>query len=125
MSMFSVVAKKVANYNDNKSIGSKFRRKRLEMFIPLINKVFEEYGQVNIIDIGGTKTYWNIIEPSMLDEKNINITLVNMPGTNLPTDEKHFSYIEADACDLSTFEDESFHIAHSNSVVEHVGDWRR
>jgi hypothetical protein len=33
--------------------------------------------------------------------------------------------IEADGCDLGSLADLPFQIAHSNSVIEHVGDWER
>jgi len=125
MSVFSALANTVANYSDNKSMGSKLRRKRLELFIPLIDTAFEKNGAVNILDVGGTNMYWNNIDSSILDEKNVHITLVNLPGMMQQADEKHFTYIEADACDLSMIEDKAYHIAHSNSVVEHVGDWSR
>src|SRR5690606_18813309 len=34
-------------------------------------------------------------------------------------------YFKADACNLADIVDQSFDIAHSNSVVEHVGEWER
>ena len=125
MSVFSAIANTVANYSDSNSLGSKLRRRRLELLVPLIDAAYEKNGAVNILDIGGTNVYWNNIDPSILDGRNVHITLVNLPGTALHSDDKYFSYIEADGCDLSMIEDESYHIAHSNSVVEHVGDWSR
>ncbi len=55
----------------------------------------------------------------------MNITIVNLPGIVKPNDHGLFKFVEADGCDLSRFDDKSFHIAHSNSVVEHVGDCER
>jgi hypothetical protein len=34
-----------------------------------------------------------------------------------------FTYATGDGCNLSEFKDHAFHIAHSNSVIEHVGSW--
>ncbi|MDR0614397.1 MAG: hypothetical protein LBF82_00260, partial [Lactobacillales bacterium] len=34
-----------------------------------------------------------------------------------------FTLVYGDGCNLSEFSDHSFHIAHSNSVIEHVGNW--
>lgn len=125
MSLSSKVTKKITDYSDKKSLGSKLRRKRLEFFLPLIDASFENNGAVKIIDIGGTKEYWNIVDCSYLEEKKIHITLVNLPGSTLPPDEKHFSYVVGNGCDLSMVEDKEYHIAHSNSVIEHVGDWSK
>jgi len=38
-------------------------------------------------------------------------------------DDDTFNFVKADACDLSLFRNNSFDITHSNSVIEHVGDW--
>jgi hypothetical protein len=43
-----------------------------------------------------------------------------------PANDACFSFVAADGCDMrERFADRSFHIVHSNSVIEHVGDWRR
>ncbi len=92
----------------------------------MINKLYNKYGKVSILDVGGTRIYWNLIGDKFLTEKNVTVTLVNLPGTFTdPKNDNLFTYIETDACDLSQFDDKSFNIAHSNSVIEHVGSWKR
>ncbi len=50
---------------------------------------------------------------------------MNVPGSSLPANHGRFEFCHADGCNLSEIQDNSFHIAHSNSVIEHVGDWSR
>lgn len=69
--------------------------------------------------------YWGIISNKYLSDHNVKITVVNLPGRSMPEDHGPFRFIEADACDLTRFKDKLFDIAHSNSVIEHVGDWGR
>jgi hypothetical protein len=117
---------KIANFL-TKNIGAgnfafKLRTKRAERIKFLITECYKENKEVNIIDIGGTKEYWNIIPSQFLIENNVHITLVNLPSVIAsPANEELFSFCIGDGCDLSEFEDNSFHIAHSNSVIEHVG----
>lgn len=91
----------------------------------MIETTFHQYGFVSIIDIGGTEQYWRIVPSQYLKQHNVGITIVNLPGSSLPKDHGPFRFVQADGCDLGCFSDKSFHIAHSNSVVEHVGDWER
>lgn len=91
----------------------------------MIELIFDSKGFVNIIDIGGTMQYWNIISKEYLSSHNVSITIINLPGSNMTKDQDAFTFIEGDACNITCFEDRSFDIAHSNSVVEHVGDWAR
>lgn len=119
------VVKKIVDYDNPNSIGSKLRANRIEPFLLLLAEMHQKYGCVKIIDMGGTKTYWKIISNDILSKFNVHITLVNLPGSNLQTDNKRFNYLEGDCCNLSFIEDNAFHIAHSNSVIEHVGDWNR
>jgi len=125
LSITKKIAKWVSNYDRQESIGSRFRAKRIAPLLEMIETVFNEHGAVNIIDIGGTKTYWGIVPGEFLEKHKVRITIVNLPGSELPEDHEPFWFVEADGCDLSRFEDKSFHIAHSNSVLEHVGDWNR
>jgi hypothetical protein len=125
LSITKRIAKWVSNYDSQESIGSRFRAKRIAPLLEMIETVFNENGAVNIIDVGGTETYWGIVPQQFLKKHKVRITIVNLPGSVLTDDHDLFHFVEADGCDLSRFEDQSFHIAHSNSVLEHVGDWNR
>ena len=125
MSVTRLLAKTISAYNNPKSVGSIFRMKRIALLLEMIESVFKEHAAVSILDVGGTQTYWNIVPMQLLEEHNVRITIVNLPGQAMPEDHDPFFFIAADGCDLSDFEDKSFHIGHSNSVLEHVGDWGR
>jgi len=116
---------KLTDYSNRKSIGSRLRNRRLKLLIPIIRAVFNKYGTVEIIDIGGTKEHWNIFSEDDLEKYKIHITLANLHEGKNGMDDGHFSYVEADGCDLSEYQNNSFHIAYSNSVIEHVGDWKK
>jgi hypothetical protein len=125
MNITRTFAKRFASYDRQNSVGSRLRAKRIAPLLELIEAVFNEHGSVKIIDIGGTEQYWNIVPRKYLDEHNVNITIVNLAESGMPKNHGPFIFVEADGCDLAEFKDKSFHIAHSNSVVEHVGDWER
>jgi hypothetical protein len=121
--MYTNFVKRITDYNSEDSIVFKFRKKRAEKIKQLISACYAETGEVSIIDIGGTKTYWKIIPATFLKANNVHITILNLPSsTPLPCDDEIFTFKEGDACNLVEFSNHSFHIAHSNSVIEHVGN---
>lgn len=123
MSLSRMAARSLADYSDRNSFGSTLRAKRVAPLLEMIDKTFKRHGRVSIIDVGGTREYWNIVPLGFLSERRVEVVIANLgpPGK----DDGRFRFVEADGCDLSRFEGCSFHIAHSNSVVEHVGDWER
>jgi hypothetical protein len=125
MSITQTFAKVFANYDSQNSIGSKLRAKRVAPLLAMIESAFKQHGCVNIIDIGGTQAYWGIVPLAYLEAHKVNITIVNLPGMNRPNDHGPFHFKDGNGCSLVDFADKSFHVAHSNSVVEHVGDWDR
>ena len=125
MAITSIFAKWFSNYDSQKSLGSRLRTKRIAPFVEMVKEVYGEHGLVNVIDMGGRENYWAIIPKEYLDKHNVSITIVNLPGDTDAKDHGPFKFVEVDGCDLSCFDDQSFHIAHSNSVLEHVGDWER
>jgi hypothetical protein len=123
VSVTKTIAKKISDYNDPNSFGSRMRKRRAQLLLAMILEVFGEKGKVEIVDIGGTRTYWNIIPADLLRVQNVKITIVNLPGTEVIFDDPVFSFVEGDGRNLPNFSDNAFDIAHSNSVLEHVGNW--
>lgn len=119
------LSRRLTNYDDSESFGSRLRARRLQPLLEMIESVGRENGSVSIIDIGGTERYWNIVDPAFLQTNKVSITTVNLPDVDRPDDHGPFRFVEGDGCDLSQFGDREFDIAHSNSVIEHVGQWPR
>lgn len=125
MSITKSLAKRIANYDSQQALGSRFRTRRIAPLLRMIEAVSKKYGCVNLVDIGGTEYYWGIISTEYLEKHQVKITIVNLPESTLPTNRGPFEFVHADGCNLAQFENNEFHIAHSNSVIEHVGDWGR
>ncbi|MBN9685653.1 MULTISPECIES: class I SAM-dependent methyltransferase [unclassified Corallococcus] len=106
-------------------VSSLLRRRRLAPLLAMIEAVHRRRGRVDIVDVGGTHVYWNILPPGFLREHRAAITLINLPGGPAPELGPGFSWVGADACDLSRFADHQFDIVHSNSMIEHLGSWAR
>jgi hypothetical protein len=111
------------DYDNPNSIAVRFRRRRANHVKRLISEVFDEHSSCRIVDLGGSKAYWRCVERDWLEQHQVHITIVNL-ADNIESDDNMFEYKQGDACSLA-IEDDSFDIAHSNSVIEHVGDWER
>lgn len=119
------LSKGLTNYDDSESFGSRLRARRMTPLLEMIRSVANEKGSCAIIDIGGTERYWKIVDPTFLETHNVSITVLNRAGTNSMENHGPFRFVEGDGCDLSQFAEREFDIAHSNSVIEHVGQWPR
>ncbi len=72
--------------------------------------------------MGGRRNYWNIIPVEYLREKCVKITLLNVEPLDEQLESDVFVQVLGDGRFLQ-FSDKSFDICHSNSVIEHVGDF--
>ena len=106
----------------SKPLRARFRMRRIQPFLNLIESVFRERGEVRILDDGGTRAYWQIIPEETLSKFNVFVTVANFKSEAFEPTER-FRFVEANGCQLSEFADNSFDIVHSNSVIEHVGTW--
>lgn len=115
----------LANYDNPKSFGSRMRARRLVPLIGLIRKVHAAKGSVRILDVGGRETYWRAVKAEFLKEMHVKITILNLPCDLAGEANEIFDFAAGNACDLSQYRDNEFDIVHSNSVIEHVGNWDR
>jgi hypothetical protein len=115
MSQLQTQIRKISKWlYTNDSVVKQWRLKRIQQFLDVVKPP----KNARIIDPGGSAYMWNLIDG------DYDVTIVNLPGS-LSESEKinDYNLVEADATDLSeVFEDKSFDIVFSNSVIEHVGD---
>jgi hypothetical protein len=122
----SVLTKRFADYENPDSWAARLRARRLVDLIELIRDANTASGSVSILDIGGTGKYWAMVPEKILDECDVQVTVLNLPGSEArAVDQDRLRFVEGDGCDLARFADGEFDIAHSNSVIEHVGGWPR
>jgi len=105
---------KLYDHSNKESLAAQARKKRFELFKSLLNSLERP---VRILDVGGTEGFWRSMD--FIQEPGIEITLLNIQ--EIPTTLPNFTSLQGDARSLSQFADKSFHIAFSNSVIEHVG----
>src|SRR4051794_6753903 len=96
-----------------------WRRKRFELFLRLIEPAPTDL----LLDLGGYPGFWTEHPPQRVQRiDTLNIYEIpwnetDAPGFNIRT-------LVGDGCALE-METQSYDIAFSNSVIEHVGTWER
>jgi hypothetical protein len=106
------------------SLASRFRRRRFAMILELIRPMLEGKDRLRILDIGGRRDYWELLPPEIAPR--LEILILNNEDVELetgarPDDGLDVTYVLGDACAMPQYGDASFDLAHSNSVIEHVG----
>lgn len=89
----------------------RFRPRRMEFFAAL----FKIGSNTRVLDVGGTLLNWSFLRI----QPQLTILNVHLPSEELPP---NVEWIVGDARAM-TFEDNSFDVVFSNSVIEHVGEW--
>lgn len=110
------------NYDDPNSLASRFRRARARHVVELIEVVAARGRGCRILDLGGRALYWNsLFDKDFLERSGVHVTLVNLEPLGAE-DGPMFTNVQGSACELP-YADNAFDLCHSNSVIEHVGDW--
>jgi hypothetical protein len=109
--------------NDPKSRASRFRRARFRMIEEIIGRIVARKGRARILDIGGRRDYWALLDPALASR--VSLLLLNYDDElevgRAEGDGLDVSYATGDGCAMPQYGDRSFDLAHSNSVIEHVG----
>ncbi len=106
----------MANFSNpyvNGSIAHRFRERRFRFFESLMDSVPKP---CRILDVGGTEAFWRSHWGDV--KKEVEVLLLNFQ--EVPTSCSYVKSIAGDATNLSQYEDRSFDLVHSNSVIEHV-----
>lgn len=93
------------------------------MFLDIVDGILADKGSCSILDVGGTAAYWSVFGGAV-DWSHVEVTLLNLehgPATGA----HHITEVVGDATDMRDYDDNSFDIVHSNSVIEHVGLWSK
>ena len=108
--------KKMVDNRDRRSLAVQFRRRRFAFFQSLLSHLERP---VRILDVGGTETYWKMMELKAGDQ--VFITLLNL--TQIDVSFPNVTSIAGDARAIMA-EDASFDVVFSNSVIEHMGTYQ-
>lgn len=104
---------------DNRHPSSYANRLRMQRFA-LFREMTEAMGRpLRILDVGGTELFWEQMD--FTGQPGVEITLLNLERQ--AAGHPGFFSVAGDARDLGRFDDDSFDVVFSNSVIEHVGGW--
>jgi len=92
-----------------------FRTKRMKEFM----LICQPTNQTHILDVGGTAYNWTIID----SESKITLLNLSVPSNSNAIPD-NFSYTKGDGTNLQ-YQDNSFDICFSNSVIEHLGTYEK
>lgn len=108
------------------SKGNKFRAKRVQLLLDMIARIVAKNGTCSVLDVGGTYTFWTTWGQG-LDWAKVKVDCINLDVNHAleGKDNSSIQMMQGDACDLNTIANQSYDLVFSNSVIEHVGLWRR
>jgi hypothetical protein len=110
-------------YKNKTSLEFSFRAKRFEEIRRIIEEILAVKGYCHVLDLGGSEKYWLIGEGFIkANRERLHFTIIN-PEPQESKDPALFTFAIGDATDPDLFKGKSFDLVHSNSVIEHVGDW--
>jgi len=119
----------LADTSSPESLSSQFRRRRDIGLRRLISEISAANGgRIGILDLGGSVEYWRRVGFDFLAEVGARIVVLNVEATELKSDSADpdlFEAVVGDACHLPHIAEGEFDLVHSNSVIEHVGNWSR
>jgi hypothetical protein len=107
--------KRIADNNDPRSLAVHLRRKRFALFQSLLSRLERP---VSILDIGGTELFWRTMGLQASDQVFVTVLNISPGQITIPNMESRWG----DARSIQV-EDQSFDVAFSNSVIEHVGSY--
>jgi len=110
-------------YSDPRSIEFGFRSRRFLAVQRLIQAALDARGHCDILDLGGTETYWLVGKEFIRRNRSrLSFTILNTERQEI-RERDLFSFVEASATEPGLLAGRTFDFVMSNSVIEHVGTW--
>lgn len=106
--------RRMLNVSRDDSFIIKVRRKRIAFFRELTAPLPKP---VRILDVGGTALFWE--KMGLAGDPDYLVTILNLYESE--SIHPNITIVVGDAIDMREYEDGSFDVAFSNSVIEHVG----
>jgi hypothetical protein len=108
--------KGLADNSSEESLATRMRRARFTLFLSLLNRL---EGHLEILDIGGTQEFWSLMTAG--DPGDVRVTLLNIEHQHVSS--SRFVSAVGDARSMPQYQNKSFDVVFSNSVIEHVGSY--
>ena len=104
-----------ADNTDKRSVASHLRKQRFQLFANMLDSMPPV---VNVLDVGGTQGYWEMVAKGSSLMDKVQVTLLNLQAmeATLP----NFTSLVGDARAMPQFIDKQFDFVFSNSTIEHV-----
>lgn len=119
---------KLIDYSDPTALASRFRARRRKWLVKLVGEIVAASGRkdLEICDVGGTWSYWAGFPFDAFPSVRFRIDLLNLSYPDYDREiaaAKNAEIIRrvGDACNLEEVGNQEYALAHSNSVIEHVG----
>ncbi len=100
------------------NLSNKFRQNRINLFMNLLTS--KNIKGLKILDVGGTDYHWRTLDI----DNTLNFEIILLNPEDVTQKHPQFRYVKGDGRNLSLFENGSIDVVYSNSVIEHVGEWK-
>jgi hypothetical protein len=106
----------LADNSSRDSLATRMRRARFARFLSLLDRL---EGHLEILDIGGTQEFWDLMTDG--NPGDVRVTLLNIEHQRVSS--SRFVSAVGDARTMPQYQNHSFDVVFSNSVIEHVGSY--
>ncbi|MEJ6486384.1 methyltransferase domain-containing protein [Nostoc punctiforme UO1] len=118
--MNKLIGRKIYDSTLSDSWASSLRKKRFSLFVSILDSL---PSPIKILDVGGTVGFWENLGFLNQENKDIEITLLNLKFPKTSSTHPKIKQVIGSATNMVNFQSNEFDIVFSNSVIEHVGDY--